>query len=363
MPAFPFAGDGARRPERVVVRMPNWIGDIVMATPTLAALRAAWPESRLVAAGPGHLGPLLAGAGIVDDTLTLPGKGLGRLASLRASGRLLAEGGFDLALLLTNSVSSALATRLAGIPVRVGHAQPGRGWLLTHGADARGVRSEPALRIPTPERYARLLDHMGVPRGDPAYVLVATEQDTEAARAWRARNGLSDARLIGVHPGGSFGPSKLWSAEVFGRAAATLAERHDARVVVFCGPGEAERALARDIAAATGPAAVAAADDPLDLGGLTGVVKELSLLLTIDSGPRHLGAAFGVPTVVLMGSTDPRLTNTNLGTSLIVRSEVECSPCQRKRCPLTGDATDRCMKEITPAMVVAAAERLRARAG
>ncbi len=359
MPSFPFTGRGASDPERVLVRMPNWIGDIVMATPALAALRAAWPGARLVAAGPAHLAPLLAGSGLVDAVLPLPSRRSGGLGALRETAGLLAAEGFDLAVLLTNSVSSALSTWWARIPVRVGHRVVGRSWSLTHAADGDAVRSESALRLPTPERYARLLDFMGVDRVGPRMVLATTDDEEAAATAWLARHmGASEAPLIGIHPGGSFGPSKLWSVEGFAAVAATLAERRGARVVVFCGPRAEEQELSRQIVAAAGPAALSAADEPLDLGALKAVVRRLSLLISIDSGPRHLGAAFGVPTVVLMGSTDPRLTNTNLETSVIVRSEVSCSPCQRKVCPLEGDAVDRCMREITPAMVLAAAERL-----
>jgi heptosyltransferase-2 len=203
------------------------------------------------------------------------------------------------------------------------------------------------------EEYFRLLEEGGVPRGDSHTVLATTESEEAEAAAWLEHFDLGAAEpLFGIHPGSSFGPSKLWYPEKFAAVADGLTQRWGGRVVVFCGP--TEQGLARSIAALARRPLVTAADDPLSLGALKAVVRRLTLLVSTDTGPRHLGPAFDIPTVVLMGATDPRFTNTNLGRSLVVRSGVECSPCQRKVCPIDH----RCMTRLEPAHVFAAVRRL-----
>ena len=267
--------------------------------------------------------------------------------------RRLAAGRHELGFLLTNSFSSALVLRWAGVPRRVGHAGGGRGPLLTT-AVVRGQEAGfHALPTPMVESYFRLLEAAGVPRGDHHTRLGVTPEQEAEAVGWRRTVGLRDeGPLFGIHPGTSFGPSKLWYPEKFAAVADALVARRGGQAVVFCGPGE--EPLARTIAGAARTPVVTAADVPLGLGALKAVVRDLDLLVTTDTGPRHLGPAFGVPTVVVMGSTDPRFTNTNLQRSLVVRTGVDCSPCQRKVCPIDH----RCMTRLGPERVLAAAERL-----
>lgn len=331
------------------MRLPNWIGDVVMATPALAALRRHWSTTHITVGGPAHCGPLLSGSELFDASIVLPRRSVAGVAGMLASVRRVAAGRFDQAILLTNSFSSALVVALAKIPRRAGYRGGGRGLLLTE--SLTHPRESGRHRLPTPmvEYYFRLLEHLGVPRGDHRYRLTTTEQDDQLADDWLQRQGLHGAQpLVGIHPGSSFGPSKLWYPERFAEVAQRLSSQLGARVVVFCGPGE--RDLARCIAGLSGGAAVSAADDTMELSTLKAVVRRLDLLISTDTGPRHLGPAFDVPTVVLMGSTDPRFTNTNLATSDVLRHPVDCSPCQLKHCPIDH----RCMKGLTVERVLAA---------
>lgn len=329
------------------MRLPNWIGDMVMATPALAALRQAWPEARLTVAGPAHGAPLLDHAGLFDDYRVLPRP---RGADLLASARRVAAGDHDLALLLTNSFSSALVTALARVPRRVGYAGGGRGWLLTEGLRHPGEAGRHRQPTPMVDYYGRLVEVLGVPRGSHRTRLATSDEDEQRARAWLERQGLVDRPLAGLHPGSSFGPSKHWLPERFAELAERLDDQLELTPVVLCGP--AERDLARDIVARAGRPLASAADDLLDLGALKALVRRMSLLVSTDTGPRHLGPAFDVPTVVLMGSTDPRFTNTNLARSRVVRADgVACSPCQLKVCPIDH----RCMTRLSVDRVLGAA--------
>jgi heptosyltransferase-2 len=348
-----LAANPARAPERVLVRLPNPIGDTIMSTPALAALSRHWPDAKLVVTGPASCGPLLEGLPFVHEVLPIASRKAGGLSGLRAAAASLASRRFDLALLFANSFSSALTVRLAGIPRRVGYGGGGRSLLLTDALCS--AREQGFHRMPQPmvEFYFRLIERVGVPRGDPHTRLAVLAADDARADAWLVRHELpGDGPLYGIHGGAAFGPSKLWYPERWARVADTLHERHGGRTILFCGPGE--EPVVRAIAAAAKSPVASAADDPIDLRVLKAIVKRLALLIATDAGPRHLGPAFDVPTVALLGSTDPRFSNTNLAHSLVVRSGVECSPCHLKECPIDH----RCMTRITPEMVLAACERL-----
>lgn len=345
-------------PQRILVRLPNPIGDTVMSTPALAALRARWPSARITAVGPGSATALLEGLPVFDELLALPArKSKGGATALRAAARHLREERFDLALLMANSFSSAWMVRRTGAARRVGYAGGGRNWLLT---DVVPTAPEPPFhRRPEPmvEFYFRLVERVGVKRGPHRTQLAVSAKDEEQATAWLARNKLADgAPLYGMHGGASFGPSKLWYPDRWAAVADELHRRHGGRTILFCGPGE--EADVRAIAAAAKSPVASAADDPIDLRTLKAVMKRLALMVATDAGPRHMAVAFDVPCVALLGPTDPRFSNTNLQRSALVRVDLPCSPCHEKTCPLAERDFHRCMRDISPAMVLAAAERV-----
>lgn len=347
------AAQAMQAPERVLVRLPNPIGDMVMCTPALRSLRAHWPAARIVAAGPGHCVPLLEGLASVDELLPLASRSRQGLGGMRATAAALRERRFDLAILFSNSFSSALIARMAGIPRRAGYVGGGRSGLLTQRMPARPEPGFHRLPEPMPEFYARLLDSLGVPRAGPRTELAVRPEDEARAGQWLARHGIEGGALLyGLHGGASFGPSKLWYPERWAAVADTLHARHGGRTLLFCGPGEEE--TVRAIAAASQSPVASAADDPIDLRLLKAMMKRLSLMVCTDAGPRHVAAAFDVPIVALMGPTDPRFSNTNLQHTVVVRTGVECSPCHLKICPIDH----RCMTRISPELVLAACERV-----
>jgi heptosyltransferase-2 len=342
----------------VLVRLPNPIGDTVMSTPALRALRAHWPAARVVAVGPASAAALLEGLPFFDELHALPSRrSPGGVAALRAMAARLRRERFDLALLMANSFSSAFMTWRTGARRRVGYGGGGRDALLSDVVPA--APEAPFHRRPEPmvEFYFRLVERVGVPRGGHRTQLAVSPADEERAAAWLARHDLSgDAPLHGLHGGASFGPSKLWYPERWAAVADELHRRHGGRAILFCGPGE--EADVRAIAAAAKSPVASAADDPIDLRTLKAVMRRLSLMVATDAGPRHMAVAFDVPCVALLGPTDPRFSNTNLQRSALVRVELPCSPCHQKTCPLAGAAFHRCMRDISPAMVLAAAERV-----
>jgi heptosyltransferase-2 len=334
-------------PGRILVRAPNWVGDVVMATPALRALRSAQPRAEITLEGRPFLAGLVRGLPSLDAFL--PDARGGALAR----GRALRERGFDWAVLLPDSTRAALGPFLARIPVRAGYArEPLRRALLTL---ALPPPSEGGRRVPISmvERYLRITRALGCPDAGPALELAVDAGARERVVKRLAEAGLGPGeRTLVVTPGASFGSSKLWPPESFAAAADAIAGRHGLRAVLAPGPGE--EAIARRIAGAMGERALVLADPPTSLAELVALIAGATLQLGNDTGPRHIAVACGVPAVVVMGPTDPRHTAHLLERQRVLREELPCSPCHLKACPIDH----RCMTRLRPERVAAAAAEL-----
>ncbi|MBT39569.1 MAG: lipopolysaccharide heptosyltransferase II [Deltaproteobacteria bacterium] len=334
-------------PERILVRSPTWVGDAVMATPALRALRATHSEAEITVEGRPVLGELLAGLPSYDRFLDDPGSAARGLISRV---RRLQRGRYDWAVLLPDSPRAALGPYLAGIPKRVGYARDvARRMLLTE-----ALRHEPgAGPVPMTERYLRITRQLGCPdQGDALELAVAPTARERCAARLAALGVARGEDVVAVTPGASFGASKLWPPEYFAHTCDALATRLGLRTVVAPGPGEV--AIAHRIANRMHASGVAWVDPGPRLDEVVALVERASLVLTNDTGPRHVAVALDRPAVVLMGPTDPRITDQHTERQRVLREDVECSPCQLKACP-----TDhRCMTRLTPERAVAAAEEL-----
>ncbi|MBK9388382.1 MAG: lipopolysaccharide heptosyltransferase II [Planctomycetes bacterium] len=338
--------------ERLFLRAPNWVGDVVMATPTLAALRARYPRARITVGVRPYLRGVLRGLeSLYDELLPCP-RPKGLAGFFAEAGQWRARG-FDAALLLPSSLEVVLLAAAAGIPRRYAYARGGNAWLLTSALRSPSFRGK---RIPRPsgQTFADLAGLLDVPVHDERPRLV---YDLATRAAWHER-----ARALGLdlerpyaalNPGASYGSSKFWSVAGFARTAELLRERFGLQALVTVGPGE--EPLARGIAEQARVPIAIAVDPVLDLHALKPAVAGASLLVTTDTGTRHYGTAFDVPTVVLMGPTDPRFTLDHLERQRVLRRELPCAPCHAKSCPLQHHA---CMQELSAEMVLSAAEEL-----
>ncbi len=340
-------------PERILVRAPTWIGDAVMATPALRALRAAWPRAEIALEGRPAVGALLRGLPSFDRFLADPGRGAGAMLS-RA--RAIRSGRFDWAVLLPDSPRAALAPFLARVPRRTGHARDPLRWgLLTDALTPPREQGQRAA-VPMTERYLRITRHLGcADRGDHLELAVDADADAEIARQLAARGVARDERLLVVAPGAAFGPAKRWPPGHFAAACELLARRHGLLPVLA--PAASEAGLARAIAGALRVRAVALVEPAPDPSRLVALVARAALVLANDSGPRHVAVALGRPAVVVMGPSDPRPTAQHLERQRVLREPVACSPCGLRRCPIDH----RCMTRLRPERVLAAAEELLAR--
>ncbi len=340
-------------PTRVLVRGPNWVGDVVMATPALRAVRAHFPDARIAVLLREYLAPLLQGAEFIDDVITiLPEDGRG-LRRSRSVGRRLKPMGFDLALLLTNSFSSAMEVFLARIPHRVGFAGDARGLMLTQTLKRRRLLRKPVPR-PMVDLYLEIASAVGADSVGSDYTLPITREAELEAATWFADASLeaTSGPVVGINPGASFGSSKTWLPDRFAEVANWFLREEKASIYLLGGPGE-EDLLNRISSMIDGPH-FNSAEKIAPLSILAAVLERMDVLITNDTGPRSVAQAAKTPTVVLAGPMDTAWTHSNLQRSRVIRRDVDCSPCNRPVC-----TTDhRCMTQIDVISVIAAAKDL-----
>jgi len=337
-------------PRRILVRLPNWVGDVVMATPALRALREAHPAARITVEGRPFLEGLLRELPTVDAFLPDGARGL---RATWTRGRRLAAERFDWAVLLPDSARAAAGPFLARVPRRVGYARdPLRRALLTEALDPP---AENGRRVPVPmvERYLRITRALGCADPPARTELRVGAPETERVASMLAAQGVdSGAPVLVVTPGAHFGSSKLYPPESFARACDGIVDRLGLRCVLAPAPSEID--LARHVVGRMERPAVVLDDPPTTLEELKALVARSALVLSNDTGPRHVAVALDRPVVVLMGPTDPRHTASQLERQRVLREDVECSPCHEKTCPIDH----RCMTRLAPERVVAAALEL-----
>ena len=315
-----------------------------MATPTLRALRKRFADARIVGLMRPYVAETLAGNPHLDDVLLYDHRSAELHGRFWATVRHLRAERFDIAVLLTNSIRSALLARLGGVKRRVGYAREGRGVLLNDLLPVRRSRGgyQPA---PVIDYYLALAYHLGAAREDYGLELfVPPACAEEADRLWTRLGFAADDRVVTFNPGAAYGGAKRWPSNHFANLARLLVDRHDARVLVLCGPNE--RGFARYIADASArPRHVRSmADERISLGLSMELVRRSTLLVTTDSGPRHFAAPFGTPAVSLFGPTHIEWTETYYDLETKLQKKLPCGPCQQRECPL---GHQQCMTDLS----------------
>jgi len=280
--------------QHVAVIMPTWIGDICMATPALRMLRHRMPGGGTITAivRPGKA-TIIDGLETVDHMLELEPSGL--LGPWRC-GRALAKSGADAVLILPGSFRSGVVARVSGIRHRIGYARDGRGWLLTHPV------KQPDRSTPTPQIqwYAGLVDDGPAP---PPELRVADADRAEAAEILRSVDASGWAVIV---PGAANRPDKRWPADHF----ASLVDRLQMQVGLACvlAGSPSEQSITSDIAARASVPCIDLAGMGASLGALKAVIDDARVVVSNDTGPRHIAIALGTPVVSLFGPTDHRWT-------------------------------------------------------
>jgi lipopolysaccharide heptosyltransferase II len=316
------------RPDRVLVKEPNWLGDLVISLPALRAVRRAFSDAELSVLVKQELAGFFDGFPWLDRVVPYrirPG-----LDGLADRGRVISTiraRGYDLAVLFPRSFESALWVTMAGVPRRAGFATQARGVLLTHAA-------RPARDL---ERRHQRNDYLEMLRDALAIEVSAEEVTLEVAeprrasmRGWLAnRRRRAAAPLVALAPSAAYGPAKEWPADRYVRLIDRLEEAAGAECVLV---GTAsERARCAEIAAASRADAILAAGET-DVGDLVALLSLCRGFIGNDSGAMHVAGALGLPTVGIFGSTRPDRTGPLGPRTRVLYERIECSPCLARTC-------------------------------
>lgn len=331
------------KPARILIRGANWVGDAIMTTPVIRAVRKNFPDAHVTILVKPWVAPVFHNNPFVDEVLIYDdagrhGRGWGTIRLAKD----LRQHNFDLAVLMQNAFEAALITFLAGIPERLGYDTDARALLLN-----RCIRLDPGLK------KVHLIDYYrGILRGGGLYDDGSTLDlfigDTERLGAEKILrdNGVDlSGPVIAINPGATGGTAKRWFPERFAELSSKLAGHFGVKILIFGGPGD--DTLGDKISKMSGDCCVNLAGKT-SLAGVFALIERCSLFITNDSGLMHAAAALGINQVAVIGSTNHLTTPPSNINSRIVRVPVHCSPCMKPECRYDHH---QCMDEILVDMV------------
>lgn len=338
--------------KNVLVAAPNWIGDAVLALPAIARVRELFPASRITISGLPHICELFRESPYVNDIRIYSGSLLSTVSDIKKCG-------FDLAILFPNSFRTALIVYLANIPLRCGYSRDGRGVLLNIPVKV-DVKTKRLSQI---EYYQNIVSSMvdGLGRsaksGDfsvrstKEWLYLSKDELNHGKEILLNNNIPVDSLIIGINPGAAYGSAKRWYPERYALISRTLVNKYGAKVIIF--GSQQEMDIAAEIVNLSQVPVISMAGKT-SIRELMSMIKQCSIFVTNDSGPMHIAAALNIPITAIFGSTDPEKTGPMGNNHIVIKKDVDCSPCFKRKCP-----TDlKCMDLITVDDVLKGVERI-----
>lgn len=327
----------ARPPKNILIRMPNWLGDLVMATPIIQDLRNHWPEARITAMCQSHGGALLEHDPHLNEIYSFkkPSGWIHRAQHMDLIDTL-RRGEYDLGILLTNSFSSAWWFWRGHVANRIGFKGNFRSLLLNKALPFPAHKEKQHLVM----TYKALLEPLGIPISSTAPTLYVSDEEKKHALARLESDGYRPGEhiLVGINPGAAYGSAKCWLPDRFHLLTQRLLE--DPRIVIAYFGDHSGAPLVNEICKGF-------EDRVINFAGRTNIrelmalIQACAVMLTNDSGPMHIADALKTPLVALFGSTSDVKTGPYRG-GVVIHKHVECSPCYKRVCPIDF----RCMKQI-----------------
>lgn len=335
--------------DEILIWLPTPMGDAILCTPALRAIRQQFQSSRITFLARPSVREVLSPGKLNDRWLEQssdnPIATAGKLKKYK----------FTQAILFKNSFASALAAFLAGIPFRIGYAREGRGFLLTdklYPPRLPDGRFKPLSMI---DYYLAIASWLGADTTDRGLELLIDPQERENLRDKLPEVVNARRPIVVLVPGGAFGLSKCWHSERFAQTADWLISNYNATVVVSVSPNSAEKKIAKEICDSSRHKLVNLAEKPVTLGQLKALFSIADLVISNDTGPRHIAIAFGRKVITLFGPNDPLWTDTGHESEIQIVGNVPCAPCTK---PICKKSEHLCMQTITVAMVCDAAKEL-----
>lgn len=321
------------------------VGEVVLTTPALKALRRAYPESSLNMLVIPETKDILIRNHNVDNIICYDKKRTHRnwWKFLRFAA-FLRKKKFDMVLLFHRSFRSALLAFLSGARIRVGCSAQGRSFLLT-----RKVPDRNNIYQHEVERNIDVVENLGIDVYNRELEMPLSGQaENYITEFWKTAGIGPEEMVIGINPGAGW-PTKRWMKEKFARLSDALINKYGCRIILLWGPGE--RKLVQEIAGLMNREPIIACRT--DLQQLGALLKRCTAFITNDSGPMHIAMAVKTPTVAIMGPTSPERWGPYGRNFEVVQKDLPCVPCFRKHCESMA-----CMKLISCCEIMQALARL-----
>ncbi|PQO47161.1 lipopolysaccharide heptosyltransferase II [Blastopirellula marina] len=335
-------------PMKTVVVLPNWIGDVVMATPALRALRAQMqPGDEIVGIMQPYVKDVLRGTNLLDRSIYWSKKTSDRRRRFWGVVQQLRPEKFDQAILFTNSLRTAGLTYFGGAKRRIGYARGWRSPLLTDRLAPPKLADGKFAPISAVDYYLDLVEFAGYPSQGKQPILAVSKGDQRKVDEIWDKFDFAGKRVVVFNTGGAYGAAKHWPPEHYIALAERLVQDPTIAVLLICGPQERET-VAKIEQAINHRNACSLADETLSIGLSKAAIEKADVLVTTDSGPKHFAAAFATPAVALFGPTDPRWGNSYNPFETMLTHPVDCGPCVKRVCPL---GHHKCMQNLSVARV------------
>jgi heptosyltransferase-2 len=325
------------------------MGDAVLCIPALRAIRNHFGSARITFLARPSIREVMSPCSFNDGWLDNQSKNPFCIA------KLLRPCHFTHAVLFKNSFASAFAAWLAGIPARVGYAREGRSLFLTkklHPLKLSDGRFKPVSMI---DYYLQIASTQGAESTERAIELSVDRRAESSLAEKLPRLFETSGPMVVLVPGGAFGPSKWWRAERYAQVADWLVEQYGATVVLCVTTERVEKQIAEQIRSSSRHELLSLAENPLTVGELKALFARADLVVTNDTGPRHIAMALGRSLITLFGPNDPAWTQTGYENEIQIVGDAPCAPCQKAKCKMNEHL---CMNAITVDMVRDAAEKL-----
>ena len=325
------------------------MGDAVLCTPALRAIRKRFKSSQISFFANPVVREILSPSGFNDVWLQQQNNNPFVIA------KLLRDRKFTHTVLFKNSFASALAVYLARIPSRIGYAREGRGFLLTDKLYPPKLSYGKFKPLSMIDYYLTIASSLGADTADRNPKLLIDPQEEHKLRGKLPELSNFEGPVAVIVPGGAFGPSKCWLSERFAQTADWLITNYNATVVVSVSSAPAEKQIAREICDSSKHKLINLAEKPVTLGELKSLFSLADLVISNDTGPRHIAIALQRKVITLFGPNNPAWTDTSYENEIQITGDVPCAPCDK---PICKKSEHLCMQAITVEMVCNAAKKL-----
>lgn len=336
-------------PRNILIWLPSPMGDCIMATPALAAFRNLFEKDKIYYCANQTAADILKPCRFTDDWIIF--KNYNPLTIAKE----LRKHNFQAAVLMKNSFASALAVFLAGIPNRVGYARECRGIFLTEKLYPQKISYFKCKPLSAIDYYLEIANRFDCEITTRKMYLEIDENDRRTVLEKFGKYINGPKPVVILVPGGAFGASKIWPQDRFAKAADFLIEKFSANVFLSVSPDEFEGKIADKICLAAKHQLINLAENPLTLGQLKALFSFANLVITNDTGPRHIAVALNRKVITLFGPNNPIWTANNYIDEIRIVADIPCSPCDK---PVCKENRLYCMESLSVEEVCKAAQKI-----